>query len=107
MLSHAISTWRRSCRHKRSVRKISLKAWRRSGRSERRCSGGGDDLSSPRFRGEGDRRRRWRGFFEPEKPFHHAAHGPPPLQMQGRKCSIVLIFIADQIEVLHNDLARA
>ena len=37
----------------------------------------------PRFLGEGPREARWRGFSAKE-PLHHASHGPPPLQMQGR-----------------------
>jgi len=28
---------------------------------------------------------RWQAEGLTEGPFHHAAHGPPPLQMQGRR----------------------
>src|SRR5207237_8838847 len=35
-------------------------------------------------RGGGPRETRWRGFLGLKRPLHHAAHGPPPLQRQGR-----------------------
>ena len=35
-------------------------------------------------RGGGPRKARWRGSSESARPLHHAAHGPPPLQKQGR-----------------------
>ena len=43
-------------------------------------------FSSPGFPGEGDRAA-MEGILHAHKkgfPLHHAAHGPPPLQMQGR-----------------------
>jgi hypothetical protein len=38
------------------------------------------------FEGRGTSRRLVEGPFRevPKKPLHHASHGPPPLQMQGR-----------------------
>ena len=45
-------------------------------------------ISSPRFRGEGDRSESGGGAAAPRRcpprPLHHASHGPPPLQKQGR-----------------------
>src|SRR5438552_414398 len=42
-------------------------------------------LSSPRFRGEGDRRRRWRGLLRRARPLRQSFGLPPPPENRGRK----------------------
>ena len=49
-----------------------------------RASGWGENLSSPAFAGEGDRRSRWRGTSPPQEPLHHPADGSPPHENVGR-----------------------
>src|SRR4051812_5679873 len=40
--------------------------------------------SSPAFAGEGDRRNGGGGASCAAEPLHHASHGPPPLEIEGR-----------------------
>jgi 23S rRNA pseudouridine2605 synthase len=42
-------------------------------------------LSSPRFRGEGDRAQRGGGALRPKNPLHRPSDGPPPRRKPGRK----------------------